>query len=478
MDNITQSQNHKRNVSRINYNDVEILWTKSTPLGNEFLKSKLSKDSKKVFKDTQASSKRFSNNETTSTQKPTQSYRRIESQLNEDFLSKKKQIQALKLLRENSHSVKKDMNSYYKDKTFNFDELTTDTADQDQKPHHITVKKSLDIEKEFPLAQFHSTEQSIPNFNIGTDYENLAPSTQNAKTMSSHKSIVLVRTTVPSALQFDPEQTENKLINKSDIRSTITTPSSLVLMPTPHIHSNVMKTNFLTRPSPARKNDQPMRQNGSSELINETNHTKYAINSNQLTISNESVKPKNRKVPKVSVPVEEKIEDTVFYTDIVDPEDQFDKKNEIYKNNYLDQSEYQAILDKFFNGKKQNRKMKVPKNILSIDKLLEQNTKKPMYLSNSNPAQSMNISSEITNETNTVQGNQDASVKSSDHVKNSSTERIPETIILKDLDNMSAAQDTNPFIHWDDINENQQLDSYRRKNQDWFILQLTGKFNM
>ncbi|KAI5753125.1 hypothetical protein M8J77_023695 [Diaphorina citri] len=245
----------------------------------------------------------------------------------------------------------------------------------------------------------------------------------------------------------------------------------MVNIPTPHVRSNVMKTNFLSRPSSHKKTDELVSQNLTVPNMNE-NEMKHDTNPNQMMPIKGKGKTMNGKLANnPSSQVEEKIEDTVFYTDIVDPEDQFDKKNEIYKNNYLDQNEYQAILDKFFNGKKQNRKMKVPKNILSIDKLLEQNTKKPMYLSN-----------EAQNNEYTIKGNNETIAETHHQLNisiNNKTNKnekghTAQTIILKDLDNMSAAHDTNPFIHWDDINENQQLESYRRKNKPWFILQLTG----
>lgn len=465
-DNITQSQNHKRNVSRINnYNDTNISSTKSTFLLNEKVAQNLSTNSKHFQENTKGSSKIHLHNKTTfHEESTTQVSTRDESQFNEDFQSKKKQIQALKFARQNAHSVKKDMNRYYREKIshVDLDKMSTISTVQVENKYHITVKKSLNVEKEFLIPQTFSTEQSLPNFNIGTDHENLTPSTQN-----TNKTLTSITTQV-SVLEPNVEMSTKKshVINYA----TIITSANALVLPTPHTHSTVMKTNFLSK-SPVHKTKYvkilPSDNIRDANRISSTNQPKQEMR-------------KPGKVPKIIVPVEEKIEDTVFYTDTVDPEDQFDKKNEVYKNNYLDVSEYQAILDRFFNGNKQNRKIKVPKNILSIDKLLEQNTKKPLYFSSEEPTiEIIKNSTHVFNETNINSTNQikktHASLKQNEHIRNLSTERIPQTIILKDLDNMAAAQDTNPFIHWDDINENQQLESYSRKNQDWFILQLTGK---
>lgn len=465
-DNITQSQNHKRNVSRINnYNDTNISSTVSTFLLNEKVAQNLSTNSKHFQENTKGSSKIHLHNKTAfHEESTTQVSTRDESQFNEDFQSKKKQIQALKFARQNAHSVKKYMNRYYREKIshVDLDKMSTISTVQVENKYHITVKKSLNVEKEFLIPQTFSTEQSLPNFNIGTDHENLTPSTQNTN------KILTSITTQVSVLEPNVEMSTKKshVINYA----TIITSANALVLPTPHTHSTVMRTNFLSK-SPVHKTKYvktlPSDNIRDANRISSTNQPKQEMR-------------KPGKVPKIIVPVEEKIEDTVFYTDTVDPEDQFDKKNEVYKNNYLDVSEYQAILDRFFNGNKQNRKIKVPKNILSIDKLLEQNTKKPLYFSSEEPTiEIVKNSTHVFNETNINSTNQiketHASLKQSEYIRNLSTERIPQTIILKDLDNMAAAQDTNPFIHWDDINENQQLESYSRKNQDWFILQLTGK---
>lgn len=486
-DKIIQSENHKRNVSRIHTEKSEILnSTTKTPHVNGNDPKIYSSNSKHhgVLSSTQKVSK-----DDGATSLTTEKYTRsslLGSQLKgEEFYNRRKQIHALKLARENAHSVKKDMNNnYYDDKLLDEDESTTTKLSYEMiNSHHITVKKSLNIEEEkFLLPKFYSTEQSIPNFNIGTDDENLTPSTQNIERISSEEVSVPITDSFTGETTFSwSVQSVDEVVTLSNKNENdkikqfepITSPSTMVNIPTPHVRSNVMKTNFLSRPSSHKKTDELVSQNLTVPNMNE-NEMKHDTNPNQMMPIKGKGKTMNGKLANnPSSQVEEKIEDTVFYTDIVDPEDQFDKKNEIYKNNYLDQNEYQAILDKFFNGKKQNRKMKVPKNILSIDKLLEQNTKKPMYLSN-----------EAQNNEYTIKGNNETIAETHHQLNisiNNKTNKnekghTAQTIILKDLDNMSAAHDTNPFIHWDDINENQQLESYRRKNKPWFILQLTGEF--
>uniref|UniRef100_A0A8D8ZHW1 Uncharacterized protein n=2 Tax=Cacopsylla melanoneura TaxID=428564 RepID=A0A8D8ZHW1_9HEMI len=534
-DKITQSENHKGNVSRISI-------TQSLGFGNT---SEKISETKQLDIQTVSETNTISDLNSQSANKGTEPTT-VESIEHEEY------IQELKLARLNNHSVKKDMNSYYEDK--DEDEVSgTVIKEIPMNNHHMTVKKSLNIEDEkFLMINFFTTEQSIPNFNIGTDNENLTPSTETIEKQPVRKSIqrnekglnIETTQTIDKVSDLGRTRTNDKesdmakiktldkgsgikikhniktTSDKEKVSSTtpivreittqsilpsvdksvttlkmkegieefeqITSPSILVNIPTPHVHRNVMKTNFLSKTF-YDKSNVPIEQNMILETTINRNLTKpkSSVNQKAFLVKDKSQKGMVSPQNKNSLPVEEKVEDTVFYTDIVDPEDQFDKKNEIYKNNYLDQNEYQAILDKFFNGKKQNRKMKVPKNILSIDKLLEQNTKKPIYLSNE--AHAVKVTNDVSNETVEIENNTaNTSKKESPHnlnisVKNStediqnvSSKNNAETIILKDLDNMSAAQDTNPFIHWDDINKNQQLESYRRKNKDWFILQLTG----
>lgn len=472
---IIQSENNKRKVSRMNDEKFSTLnSSKITPDNDQYPQQHVG---------TQTPNKTIlTKSQTVEASTEFANVRKNYAE-DKDFYAKREKIKQLKLVRQNNHSVNKNINNFYEDQISNEKSSLIGPEEIPMSNHHVTVKKSLNIKEEtFLIPKFISTEQSIPNFNIGTDNENLTPSTHTINQISDETTILTndPMTTETTFLSIDKSistlNSEEILVNDFKLMSSTAT---LINLPTPHVYSNVMKTNFLS--SQHEKTDGQDKVNKRIEPIDTRNQLE--VNGfSKPTILKDKSEGHNGNNPKLSVPVEEKIEDTVFYTDIVDPEDQFDKKNEIYKNNYLDQNEYQAILDKFFNGKKQNRKMNVPKNILSIDKLLEQNTKKPTYFTNED--QTIERTTDETTKNNgsktvsKLEGphNLKSFVKNStEDIQNSSKKEIPQAIIFKDLDSMSAAQDTNPFIHWDDINENQQLESYRRKNKDWFILQLTGK---